>query len=569
MKMPKFPHLRSPFGQTVVSLTETASNKKGKYNTEDSELSVFITKLKRELRRGRDISPSIRKELSQNIYAAYRYNPIIFRGAEIPAEFVCGDEGIQYKADNSFVKQILDAHWLNPINNWTLMQHDRLRDLGLFGELCIPVSVNPKNGAVGLGNIDVDLIDAVVYDPILQMRPVAIVLNTVFGDEPYRRVYKVISESMPELLEANSVEHGRLIGLKNEKIKGFQYAKGEKVPASFLTNASLNLSGQLDITTAEYRWAGECFYFGINNPLTTTRGLSDFTSILQWADVHDEYMWSASEKAIRAGMPFIDVLIKGAGRTQIEEYRTNNPTPGPGDRVVHNEGMEIKVVTPDIKVDQNIDFLDSIKRHQLAGLGLAPHWFSEASAARAVAPEMNEPTFKHFRQRQRVYAYIIGHIFRFVIDQAIIYNRLRPPRESDYYLIFPQMSRKDQRMMGTAIKDFAAALKDMVEANIIPVETATEYFETYVKLASITIGKDNPRMVNRETEKAKDQMASLEEKLKVKGFRQEEDGIYHFMVNPKTITDDLLESAIKSLAESMPEILTVPKEPNKSNSNDK
>ena len=473
--------------------TNVPSDKLTNYTTRDNWTGWVRDRVFGLLRKDRDLNPSVMQELNDKLYLAYRSNPIIFRACEIIAEFVVGDEGIQYKAQNKFVKQILDIHWLNPINNWTLMQHDRLRDLGLFGEVVIPTDVNPINGAVALGNIDTKLIDYVVYDPVIQMRPIAVVLNSSVANEQYKRVYKVISEADPNLLkDANSqLEKGRLIGLKTEKITGFAYKKDEKVPEEFLPR---KIKGQISSDGGLYKWAGECFYFQINNPLTSSRGLSDFTSVLDWAELHDEYMFESGGKAIRSGMTFTDVTIKGGTEQSISHWIKNNPEPTPGGRLVHNEQVSVEIKTPDLKTQQVAETGATFKNHVLAGVGLAPHWFSEASAARAVAPEMNEPTFKHFRHRQRVFAYIVGYIFRFVIDQAIIHNRLRAPNDADYYLIFPQMSRKDHRMTGSAIKDFTEALKNGIESKFLTPQQANDLFSEYVKLASIEIGKSQPRL---------------------------------------------------------------------------
>ena len=477
---------------------QKASGKITNYSTRDNWGGWKKDSIYSELRKTKDLSRQVYNELIQKIYLAYRSNPIIFRSSEMIAEFIVGDEGIQYKTDNKFVKQILDLHWLNPVNNWTLLQHDRLRDLGLFGELCIPIDINPENGAVALGNIDTEFIEDVVYDEVVQMRPSSVVIKSTVGDEKYKRVYKIISEADLELLdETSQIERGRLVGLKTDKVKGFGFKKGDVVDKKYLPKKT---TGQLHDTSNVYKWQGACFYFSINNPITSSRGLSDFTSILDWSELHDEYMFGSAGKALRSGLSFVDITIKGATQKKIDEYIANNPEPEPGGRIVHNEQVEVKVVTPDLKTDQVRDLGELLKNHQLAGVGLAPHWFSEASAARAVAPEMNEPTFKHFRQRQRTFAYILAYIFRFVIDQAIIHNRLRAPNDADYYLIFPQMSRRDHSINGRAIKDFAAALSDAVKQDYLVPKVAHELLRRYIKLLNIEIGKDQPRVNAKDEE---------------------------------------------------------------------
>ena len=99
----------------------------------------------------------------------YKSNPIAKRIIDLTAEYVVGD-GIKYVAEDPKVQEILDAHWADGTNNWSINQFTRVRDLGLTGELCIPAYVNPNNGHVTLGNIDTSLIDDIIEDPENNMK---------------------------------------------------------------------------------------------------------------------------------------------------------------------------------------------------------------------------------------------------------------------------------------------------------------------------------------------------------------------------------------------------------------
>ena len=153
-------------------------------------------------------------------YAQYFYksNPIAKRIIDLTAEYVIGD-GIKYVAEDSAVQEILDAHWTDPTNNWTINQFSRVRDLGLTGELCIPVFINESNGHVTLGNIDTGMIDVVIENPHNNMKQQMIILKKISG-EPYRRAYKIIDISNAPI---GTKEFGRLVGIELWRDKGWRF----------------------------------------------------------------------------------------------------------------------------------------------------------------------------------------------------------------------------------------------------------------------------------------------------------------------------------------------------------
>lgn len=157
-------------------------------------------------------------------YAQYFYksNPIAKRIIDLTAEYVIGD-GIKYVAEDNAVQEILDAHWTDPTNNWTINQFSRVRDLGLTGELCIPVYVNESNGHVTLGNIDTGMIDVVIENPHNSMKQQMIILKKIAGEQ-YRRAYKIIDVSNAPI---GTKEYGRLVGLTCGEVKGGEFELGD------------------------------------------------------------------------------------------------------------------------------------------------------------------------------------------------------------------------------------------------------------------------------------------------------------------------------------------------------
>tara|TARA_R100000808_G_scaffold4949_2_gene15478 strand:+ start:8612 stop:10165 length:1554 start_codon:yes stop_codon:yes gene_type:complete len=421
-------------------------------------------------------------------YAHYFYksNPIAKRIIDLTAEYVVGD-GITYVAEDRNVQDILDSHWTDPTNNWTINQFSRVRDLGLTGELCIPVYVNEQNGHVTLGNIDTAMIESVVENPENTMKQQLIILRK-FPKEDYRRAYRIIDVSSAPV---GTKEYGRYVGLNTSAVSGADFTKDDIIEP---TGSGLKYKCKV---------VGACFFFTINNPMTANRGWSDLLPDMDWIDAHDQFLFSSVEKAIESSKYVLDVTLTGKNEQQIREWLRNQRSLKPGERFAHNENVSQEFKTPDLKLEDSASLASVLKNHVLAGAGLPPIWFAESLTSRASAPEMTEPAYRHLKMRQKFIAYIMTRIFRFVLDQAIIHGRLRQDsRFSDtslatiesasFYLRMPEVSFRDQRANAIAVRSISTALKDAVGNGFIETDEASRIFTRYLGLSGIDAGKNEP-----------------------------------------------------------------------------
>ena len=432
--------------------------------------------------------PSVTQQHSID-YAHYFYksNPIAKRIIDLTAEYVIGD-GIKYVAEDRNVQEILDSHWTDPTNNWTINQFSRVRDLGLTGELCIPVYVNENNGHVTLGNIDTAMIESVVEHPDNSMKQQLIILRK-FPKESYRRAYRVIDVSSAPV---GDKEYGRLVGLNSSMVKGADFSKDDLIEPTGIGRKYKCLI------------SGSCFFFTINNPMTANRGWSDLLPDMDWIDAHDQFLFSSVEKAIESSKYVLDVTLTGKNEQQIREWLRNQRALKPGERFAHNENVQMSFQTPDLKLEDSASLASVLKNHVLAGAGLPPIWFAESLTSRASAPEMTEPAYRHLKMRQKYIAHILSKIFRFTLDQAIIHGRLRQDmRRNDntlaniesasFYLRMPEVSFRDQRANAIAIRSISTALKDGVSNNFIETEEASRIFKRYLGLTGVDAGRDEPK----------------------------------------------------------------------------
>ena len=100
-------------------------------------------------------------------------------------------------------------------------------------------------------------------------------------------------------------------------------------------------------------------------------------------------------------------------------------------------------------------------------------------------------------------SYIMSRIFRFVLDTAIVYGRLRQDgryndrslasiESASFYLRMPEVSFKDQRANAITLRSVSTALKDATSNGFIDIEEANRIFKRYLGLTGIDTGRDEP-----------------------------------------------------------------------------
>lgn len=360
----------------------------------------------------REVAPTIHSRMLRLAKILYDSNPLARRIVELTKNFILG-EGILYEAKDKRVKEILDNFWFDDINNWPIRQHERILDLCLYGELIIPVEVNPKNGHVTLGYIDPLQVQDVVTNP----------LNCLVYE---KIIVKGLSDNRTDL---------RVI-------------KKDRNPLS-------KTFGRL---------MGEVFFFAINKVSNQTRGTSDLLPLIDWLDAYDQFLFNRLERQSFINNFVWDVTLEGADDSEIEEFKKNLIAPTPGTIRIHNERVKWNVINPKLESSDAQAESQLLRSHILAGAGYPPHFFSDFSGVRATAYESYFPTEKNLVSRQKIIKGFLEYIFRFVIDQAIIHNTLPPNIDTSFEVIFPEISIRDLERTSRALRNITLALSDARDA---------------------------------------------------------------------------------------------------------
>ena len=396
--------------------------------------------------------------------------PLGHRIIEMTKDFVIGD-GIKYEVEDAEVKRVLDEFWYDRDNAWDLKQHQRARELSLFGEQFYPVFVNQENGRVKMGYLDPTLVMDVEADP----------------KNPERLIKVKISQSAVGVMDNQKYEY---------KI--------------------VDIDRNPDSPTFE-KMVGEIFVFAINTVSTARRGRSDLLAVADWIDIHEKYLFNLGEKAYIQAMFVWEFMFKGWSQQQIDDWVKTHALEltKPAANFYHNENVELSAKNPKLEAQDHADEARLMKNHILSGVAIPEHWVGEGdNTTRATALEMGTPSFKHFKTRQIFFRHMIERIFNFVIDQAIIHQRLKPEVNRSFHLVFPPLTEKDLTEISQSLVNISAALTTGVDEGWIDTEDARKVFKSVVsklgiELTNMPKPKPVPGLTDEKQNELKKNLAGL------------------------------------------------------------
>ncbi|MFQ5912428.1 MAG: hypothetical protein ACE5JS_04530, partial [Nitrospinota bacterium] len=292
----------------------------------------------------RDLTPFHQDRAIRTAYILYKTNPIAFRLTEDLKDWVVG-KGISYSHRHPALQAVLNLHWKDWVNAWDIHQHALVRDLGLFGELCLPVFVNRADGHVRLGVLDAGKIAQVRTDPD-NVRVTAAVVRK---------------------------------GRERVEDRTFQVVRLDENPAS-------QTFGRL---------AGDCFYFAVNKTSTATRGTPDLLALADFLDAYDQFIFDDMERTVLAKRFIFDLTVDGADVKKLREKATQLKDLKPGAVYAHNKQESLQAVAPDMKHLDTSRAAREYRGHILGGAGFAEHFLGRGDDVnRATAAEMADPIVK-------------------------------------------------------------------------------------------------------------------------------------------------------------------------------
>jgi hypothetical protein len=359
-----------------------------------------------------------------NVTDYYRTNPLAFRLIQLQVDHVLG-EGVQLKSDDPLVQAELDLWWHHPLNSLAVRQFDMMTALSMDGEIFVTVHQNPYDLTSYVRLVPASLIDRIETNP------------DDLEDE--LRFHQTAQPMTPDTLM--------------------------RMPSAL---------------QAEGRWwdKGDMFHFAVNRPAGVVRGQSDLMPLLPWLRRYRDWL-TDRVRLNKYRTAFVwHVQLTGADRRALLQRQAELAVPpSPGSVIVSNEKETWTAVQADIKAsDSQADGL-AIRLMIAAGAGVPLFWLAEAEhTARGTAGEMAEPTYRHLRQRQLFF----GFVLRQLAVNALHRRGLPDVELADVVAEFPEMDTTDALTIGQTMAQLTGSINDGVANGWLTKEDAARIFQHYI-----------------------------------------------------------------------------------------
>lgn len=397
--------------------------------------------------RKRDLTPLAQEKMQKLAAYLWEANMLANRLIELPLAYLLA-ESVKLECADPEHQKWLDSFWNDPINCMDLRLPTYARELGLFGELCLPAYVNEINGQVRLGYLDASLIADVMVDP---------------GNAAQSIGVRTVKDAAGQVREFRTIVRGEDAELFAEAARQAR---------------------------AGYA-AGEAFYFAVNKFAAGRRGRSDLIAQMDWLDGYDEFMFDSMERAADLDAFVWDVTLTGATPEMVEERATKIVRPGRNSVRVHNDQEAWEALAPDIKAADRAEGARMFRNHALGGASFPEHWYGGGGDVnRGAASEMGDPFFKITTARQTHLRHMLQELGSYVLWQRARMAGQTPDWGDEAWRVtakFPEMVTKDVTKLAAALQSAVAAVSVALGARLITKATALQIIAIAARRLDVTI----------------------------------------------------------------------------------
>lgn len=417
----------------------------------------------------RDLNPLMHDRMLQVCYFLRVTTPFGKRIVEIITSYTVG-KGVRVTAEDPRVQQVIDDFWNDDVNNMDENCGMWCDELTTFGEMCLPVAVNPVSGKVRIGYIDPMNIDTIQFAEMATADGTASI-NVPYAVRLRREVGEVLAKPMKlvqRVEDPNADNYGRL--------------------------------------------DGECFYFTLNKAKSASRGFSELFALADWIDLFDQMIFDFGDK-VRFLNSFVwHYTMDGADEKTVDKFKnelTKNP-PKQGGALFTNERVKVEAQTPDFKGQDMAAGAAMVKLYGLGGAGLPPTFFGDGvDANRAAAIEMNAPVQRKIQDRQNHLARCLTRVLDFVLDCAQRAGALPVGADLSYAIEFPEIATQDLTRGAAILAGVGNAMQIGVQGGWVTNQTAARAFHTV--LAEIGVDVEDSQVEYEAAQAEQDDRAAKEQ----------------------------------------------------------
>lgn len=214
-----------------------------------------------------------------------------------------------------------------------------------------------------------------------------------------------------------------------------------------------------------YRPEPVMLHYGVNRVVGATRGESDLTPLLPWAQRYTEWL---KERALfnRLRNKMAIMWVKVADPNQVEQKRADYEANPPEEGAVHVTGPdeEISFPNPNLQGFQAEPDGKVLRLAMATAANLSLVHFGEGDTANlSTTVSMDDRTFRTNRQRQQDFAFLlsdlVGHAYRRY--RAVLGSPVGDDEDLGIGCKFPDISRSDNKDLAVAAKDAVVGLRDL------------------------------------------------------------------------------------------------------------
>jgi hypothetical protein len=347
---------------------------------------------------------------------------------ETPLDFILA-EGVRLTSKDDQAQEWLDAFWDDPINQMDLKLEKKLRELAMYGEQCYPVFVNEINGHVRLGYLNPALIATVVMDPDNPEQPVGIVTRK--DKKGNARRYRVIINGDEDVFTSRTQEIRQTFD------------------------------------------DGECFFFKVNDLCEGRNGRSDILAAMDWIDTYEQFMFGEVDRSNFLRAFIWDITLTGADAEEVKRRAREIAAPKPGSARVHNDAEKWSAETPSLQAADSSEAARLFRNHIMGGQAMPEHWFGGGGDVnRATAAEMDEPTLKRLKRRQKFAGYMLQMIGDYQVMSRAAAENVKYTPEMKAIAQMPEMTSADVAKYTTALQQAATGCAVLLDKGLISEEMA-------------------------------------------------------------------------------------------------
>lgn len=376
-----------------------------------------------------DLTPMSQDRMQRLAEYLWQSNLMANRLVELALAYLLA-EGVSLTCQDEKHQELLDAFWNDPINSWPMKLEARARDLSITGEQCYILHVNEASGFLRLGYLNPRVIAHVVMDPDNPEQPIGVVTKKDARGRHHKYRVAVLGEDT------------ELFTQRTQQIRADDFPDGE------------------------------CLLYQVNKLPAGSRGRSDLLAQIDWLDAYEEFLYGEIDRQDFLRRFVWDVKLTGADPDKVKEFDKTFKAPAANSKFVHNEGVELTAIAPELNAADSAETARLIRNHSLGGATVPEHWFGGGGDVnRAAAGEMGEPTFKVYTARQMMLKRMLEEVGRFVLWKST--NTKSPEWGKPAWTVtatFPELVNRDLTKFASALQQVSNAVLQLIDGGLLTQE---------------------------------------------------------------------------------------------------